>query len=185
MSELRTERLLLREWRDDDLPGLKELLQDPEVTRYLWGHPASDDEVLAAYSRRTTSFERHGFGLWAVERLDEPGRLIGWTGLQVVDKFPDLVGDVEVGWSYRHDAWGNGYATEAGGASVDYGFQVLGLKRIVALHHPDNRRSEHVMEKLGMEPAAETVDPQGQRTLVRAITREQWVARRGEKQVLR
>lgn len=167
-------RLLFRLWRPEDLEPLRALLQDAEVTRYLFGRTATDGEIVAVYSRRLAQFERYGFGLWALELLAEPGRFIGWAGLQFADKFHGLADEIEVGWTLARDAWGLGLATEAGAASLDYGFDVLGRERIVALHAPGNHRSERVMVKLGMQPAGETEHETAGRTIVRDVTRDTW-----------
>jgi len=175
---IRTERLLLRPWRRDDLAPLSAILADPLVARYLIGHPFSADEARAAFERRFEHWERHGFGFWAVETLEE-SRLLGWAGLQCASAFLGYESDVEVGWTLARDVWGRGYATEAGEASLVFGFQQLVLPRIVAMRDPENRRSEAVMQRLGMREAGSTTTSHGDPVCVRILLREEWVAHEG------
>jgi len=175
---IRTEHLLLRPWRRDDLAPLSAILADPLVARYLIGHPFSADEARAAFERRFEHWERNGFGFWAVETLDQP-RLLGWAGLQCASAFLGYETDVEVGWTLAREVWGRGYATEAGTASLAFGFQQLALPRIVAMRDPANQRSDAVMQRLGMREAGSTTTSHGDPVSVRILWREEWVARQG------
>lgn len=169
-----TERLLLRTWRDSDIGQLAAILGDAEVMRYMWGKPQSVDESRAALGRRFDHWERHGFGFWAME-LPETGELAGWVGLQYADWLPELSSEVEVGWMLGRDHWGRGLATEGAAAALDAGFVELGLARIIGIHHPENVRSQRVMEKLGMRWAREMVDPtDGNPITIRDVTAEGW-----------
>jgi GrpB-like predicted nucleotidyltransferase (UPF0157 family) len=141
---LATERLLLRPKTLDDLDALYAVFADPAMARWL-GQP-SREEVAGRLERHVEHQRNHGFSMWAVvERAS--GALIGHCGLQHLDGGPE----VEVGWALASDRWGRGYATEAGRASLHYGFDVLGLAEIVAVTLPENLASRRVMEKLGME----------------------------------
>ena len=175
---LETLRLVMRDWRDDDVWPLAAILSDPETVRYLFGGaPLSFEGAQSALARRRGHWEKDGFGFFAVE-LKETGSLIGWAGVQVADHFPQLLPAVEVGWTLGREHWGKGLATEAGGRSLRYGFEALALERIIGLYHPDNQRSENVMRKLGMTRAGATVDPtDGDPTMIRAITRQEWFER--------
>ncbi len=145
---IRTERLLLRQWRGDDFAPFRIQMADARVTEHFpqaLTAPEADDlgwSILQAIHER-------GWGLWAVE---VPGitAFAGFVGLSV-PAFPiDGRARVEVGWSLAAEHWGKGYATEGGRAALDYGFTVLGLSEIVAFTVPANRRSRAVMERLGM-----------------------------------
>lgn len=147
---LRTERLLLRRWRDDDRPAYRALVADPEVMRFVGTGatlgPAAADAELRAFER---AWEEHGFGVWAVE---EAGALRGSCGLAVPGFLPVAVPAVEVGWRFARAAWGRGLATEAARAAVLWGEAELGLREVVAVIAEGHHRSARVAEKLGLAP---------------------------------
>jgi RimJ/RimL family protein N-acetyltransferase len=157
--EIRTERLILRAWRPDDLPAFSALNADPEVMRFL-PKLLTREESDARVEAICQHFQRHGFGLWAVEA---PGiaSLIGFTGLSVPTFEAPFMPCVEIGWRLARRAWGHGYATEAARAALQFGFQELGLKSIVSYTVPENVRSWRVMERLGMthDPANDFEHP--------------------------
>lgn len=181
---LRTERLLLREWREGDLEPFAALNADPLVMRYLprpLTRQESDDFVR---SRIHPSFAAHGFGLWAVERLDT-GVFIGFVGLTEQTFQAPFTPAVEVGWRLARAQWGHGFATEAARASIDLGFGEAGLTEIVSMTVPANRRSRAVMDRLGMtrdteadfdHPRVPTGSPLVAHVLYR-LTRERWAVR--------
>ena len=148
MSELDTSRLLLRRWRDADREAFARINADPRVMEFfpaLLTRPESD----AAVSRINAHFDRHGFGLWALE-LRSTGKFIGFTGLSVPRFKAHFTPCVEIGWRLAADHWGAGLASEAARAVVDYGFVNLNLAEIVSFTSITNLRSRRVMEKLGM-----------------------------------
>jgi RimJ/RimL family protein N-acetyltransferase len=106
-------------------------------------------ESDAAVDRIEAHFERHGFGLWAVEVPDQTP-FIGFVGLAVPAFHAHFTPCVEVGWRLAGDSWGRGYATEAARAALTFGFGLLALEEIVSMTVPDNERSRRVMERLGM-----------------------------------
>ncbi|MFE2252378.1 GNAT family N-acetyltransferase [Streptomyces lavendulae] len=158
MSELRTDRLLLRRWRDHDLGPWAAMNADPEVREHL-GEPLtrkqSDDEV----ARMRAEFDARGFGWWALESR-ETGEFLGRAGLDAVDGGMPFAG-VDVGWRLVRSAWGHGYATEAGLACLAFGFESLGLPEILASTTVGNLRSQAVMRRIGMtrNPADDFEDP--------------------------
>jgi RimJ/RimL family protein N-acetyltransferase len=145
---LRTPRLLLREWRDEDIDLFAADLATAEVTAML--PPLPDRASCAAWiERMRTHNETHGFAYWAVE-LPEEAPLIGAIGLTRVN-FADAFGEaVEIGWRLARPYWGKGYATEAARAVIEDGFHRLGIAEIVAFTVPMNQRSRAVMERLAM-----------------------------------
>jgi RimJ/RimL family protein N-acetyltransferase len=145
---LRTPRLLLREWRDDDIDRFFALLATPEVTAML--PPLSDRSACAAWIGRMRAHnDRHGFAYWAVE-LPGEAPLIGAIGLTRVN-FPDAFGEaVEIGWRLARNHWGRGFASEAARAVIEDGFCRLDIPEIVAFTVPMNVRSQAVMKRLGM-----------------------------------
>jgi len=144
--ELETQRLRLRLWRDDDLDNMCAVYMDPEVTRYIaTGWADHIDKVRERMERQARRWREHGFGIWAVEDR-ETGEFLGRSGLQHLDQ----TDEVEVGYIFLQKGWGKGYATEAARASLRYGFDYLGLDRIVACAYPENTASRNVMTKMGM-----------------------------------
>jgi len=141
---LRTPRLLLREWRDDDLAAFATLTADPRVMEYLW--PASSDAMAA---RIRDHFSRCGFGFWAVQAMDSPS-FIGFIGLETVTYEAHFTPAVQIGWRLFPAYWGKGYATEGAAAALDAGFGRFGLREIVSYTVPANARSQRVMQRLGM-----------------------------------
>jgi len=166
-ATLRTERLLLRQWRPEDREPFAALNADPEVMRHFPApHPRSESDGLAVLNE--VHLARHGWGLWAVEVL--PGRdadgqaragagFIGFTGLAAPGFDADFTPCVEVGWRLARQHWGRGYATEAAQAAIDHGFEALGLDEIVSFTFVGNDRSRRVMERLGMHEAFEFDHP--------------------------
>ena len=145
---LRTSRLLLRPWHDEDTAPFVEMSSDPVVMEYLL--PAG--EAWAAWAR--AHWEEHGYGQWIVEIPGEAS-FIGVVGLAVVSYEAHFTPAVEVAWRLARPYWGRGYAAEAAKAALDYGFEQLGLSEIVALTVPANQRSRRVMERLGMTRSSE------------------------------
>ena len=145
---LRTGRLILRPWRDEDLAPFAALNADPVVMEYF---PAtlSRAESDAFATRVRSDMAERGFGLWAVEA---PGvtPFVGFTGLAVPRFDAHFTPCVEIGWRLAREHWGRGYAPEAARAALAHGFGALGLDEIVSFTTVANLRSRRVMEKLGM-----------------------------------
>jgi RimJ/RimL family protein N-acetyltransferase len=145
---LQTERLILRRLRPDDLEAFAAMNADPEVMRYFPAYlERAETEALVA--RMDRHFERHGFGWWAVEAPDVAA-FVGFVGLMIPPFHAPFTPYVGVGWRLVRSAWGRGYATEAGQASVNFAFERLGLGEIVSMAVTDNHPSRRVMERLGM-----------------------------------
>jgi RimJ/RimL family protein N-acetyltransferase len=151
---LRTSRLLLRPWHDEDITAFAEMSADPAVMEYLLPLSERGLSVAAWVARARAHWDEHGFGQWVVELPDEAS-FIGVVGLGVVGYQAPFTPAVEVAWRLARAYWGRGYATEAAQAALDYGFDKLGLSEIVALTVPANQRSRRVMERLGMTRSAE------------------------------
>lgn len=158
MAELRTDRLLLRPWRDSDLAPWAALNADPEVREHL-GDPLTREQSDASVARFQAEFDRRGYGWWAVE-VRATGEFIGFAGLDEVDEDVPFTG-VEIGWRLARAAWGKGYATEAALAVLAHGFDTLGLGEILAVTTAANLRSQAVMRRIGMtrDPAGDFDDP--------------------------
>ncbi|HEY1927784.1 MAG TPA: GNAT family N-acetyltransferase [Caulobacteraceae bacterium] len=152
---LETERLILRAWREEDLDAAAATLADPRVGDWLGSFP-SREQVAQRMAAWNTQLASDGVGRFALERRSG-GAVVGAVGLHVVDLDFDttpIAGEVEIGWHLDPAAWGCGYATEAAAAVLRYGFDTLGLQRIVAFTAESNARSRAVMERLGLERQA-------------------------------
>ena len=144
---LRTPRLLLREWRDDDIAPFAAMSADPEGMRYL---PPLDRAAAEAWVvRMRRHWDEHGFGNFVVEVPGE-APFIGVIGLNWVRWDLAFTPAVEAAWRLTPAYWGKGYAIEAAHAAIDDGFGRLGLDEIVAYTVTANRPSRQVMERLGM-----------------------------------
>ena len=157
-DRLETERLVLRRWTPADRSPFAALNADPAVMRYF---PAvmTTEQSDALVDRIESLWDRHGFGLWAVEvKQGEP--FVGFTGLAPLNPQVPYAG-IEVGWRLAKPAWGHGYATEAARASLAYGFDVAGLDEIVSITAVVNAPSRAVMQRLGMrhDPAEDFDHP--------------------------
>jgi RimJ/RimL family protein N-acetyltransferase len=141
---LRTERLLLRRWRESDREPFARMNADAEVMRFYVA-PYSLAESDAFIDRHDAEFDDHGYGPWAVE-IPGQAPLIGYVGLSLHPYFPTP----EVGWRLDKPYWHRGYATEAARAAIDDGFERVGLEEIVSFTSPLNLPSIRVMERLGM-----------------------------------
>lgn len=128
--------------------------------------PLRRDETAQFLDRMVRHWDEHGFGLWAVVPRSEPGaRCIGFAGLAIPSFLPAVLPAVEVGWRIAPAWWGRGLATEAARASVEFGFERLGLRSIVSIIDPGNAASLRVAEKLGMRPGRDRVHPLTRRRL--------------------
>lgn len=143
---LLTLRLALREITRHHANELYELDADPRVMRYIGsGRVSTKEQVDAVMRRLPRAYALYpGLGTWRATRRDN-GDFVGWFAL----KYIPGTALVEVGYRLRHGAWGNGYATEGARELVRYGFDDLGLHRIVGVTHPGNEASQHVLLKIG------------------------------------
>ncbi|MFD4260454.1 GNAT family N-acetyltransferase [Streptomyces sp. NPDC058534] len=147
MTELRTDRLVLRRWRDSDLEPWAAMNADPDVREHL-GDPLTREQSDASVAGFQADFDRRGYGWWAVE-VRATGEFIGFAGLDEVEDGLPFTG-VEIGWRLARSAWGRGYATEAARAVLAHGFEVLDLPEILAVTTATNVPSQAVMRRIGM-----------------------------------
>ena len=159
MTELRTARLLLRNWRESDLEPFAEMNADPEVMRYFRA-PLTRERSDALAEKSRADIDAVGWGLWVVEIADD-GAFAGFVGLADRRGTAHIVPAVEVGWRLARKHWGRGYATEAARAAVAYGFDEVGLDEIVSFTSAVNLPSRRVMERIGMtyDPADDFENP--------------------------
>lgn len=133
---LESARLLLRQWRDEDLAPFADLCADPQVMRYFPA-PLTRLEAAALIGRIRGHFSEHGFGLWALERLDT-GAFIGLTGLLRVNFEAPFAPAVEIGWRLDRRHWGQGYASEAAWTCLRCAFSQLHLDEVVSFTSVSN-----------------------------------------------
>ncbi|MER8186034.1 GNAT family N-acetyltransferase [Kitasatospora sp. NPDC094015] len=159
MTEILTPRLLLRRWQEDDLAALAEINADPEVMRGVGDGSVLDlDATAEEMERWEEEWDEEGFGVFAVELLGS-GELAGCAGLSVPWYLPEVLPAVEVSWRLGRPYWGQGYASEAAHAALEFALEDRGLDRIVAIARADDQASANVMGKLGMEEDRVTAHP--------------------------
>jgi len=188
MPELRTDRLLLRDWTEADLAPFATLNADPVAMEHF---PSTLDRAQsdAMVEMLRNRWRAHGLSWWAVEERAS-GEFLGAVGLlqvTVVAPFNDPEApSVEVGWRLLPSSWGRGYATEAAAAAIEWGIGERGLGEIVSFTVPANQRSRRVMEKLGMthDPAGDfdhpSLDPVNalRRHVLYRLSADDWRSRR-------
>lgn len=145
---LETERLILREWRPEDLAPFSSLNADPEVMRYFEA-PQSKAYSAELMDRCNAIFAQWGFTFWAVE-LKKSGACIGMLGLAPVPAEMPFAPSVEIGWRLDKAYWGQGMAPEGAREALRFGFEQKGLDEVVSFTALKNQPSQRVMEKLGM-----------------------------------
>ena len=177
---LRTPRLLLRRWREDDLAPFAAINADPAVMRHL-PRPLDREQSDAFVERIEAGFETLGLGLWATE-VRATGSLIGFVGLARQTFEAPFNPSIEIGWRLTPSAWGLGHATEAAREVLRFAFEDLGLEEVVSMTVPRNEPSIAVMRRLGMtyDPADDHDLPAGpeggpsRRVVLHRLGRGRW-----------
>lgn len=149
---IETERLMLRDWKQEDLPLFQQMNVDRQVREYfpdIMSYRRS--EIIFHHMQEEIS--RSGLGLFAVE-LKSSGEFIGFIGMQYLEKSPifslDIMPCYEIGWRLRAEFWGKGYATEGAKAVLEYAYRHIDLP-VYSFTSVHNERSIHVMEKIGLK----------------------------------
>ena len=178
--ELRTDRLLLRRWRDSDREPFARLNGDPVVMEHF---PATLDDTQSnvMVELLDTGLQERDYGLWATEVVDS-GEFIGFVGLAAPAFTAHFTPCIEIGWRLDRPYWGNGYASEAAREVLRYAFEDLGLEEVVSFTSLTNLPSLAVMERIGLrrDPADDfdhpNLDPGHRLTrhLLTRLTAEQW-----------
>ncbi len=150
---LETERLLLREFTEDDFPSLCLIIQDDE-TMYAYEGGLSDSEAKEWLARQMRRYKEYKFGPLAVI-LKETGKLIGQIGLSM-QEWKDGEA-LEIGYLLNKHYWHHGYATEAALACKNYAFYVLKAKEVCSIIRENNTPSQNVAKRLGMKKADEWI----------------------------
>ncbi|HTM01682.1 MAG TPA: GNAT family N-acetyltransferase [Candidatus Omnitrophota bacterium] len=163
---LHTDRLILRQFRQNDFDAYAAMHADPDVMRYIGeGKPLSREEAWRSMAAMAGHWILRGYGIWAVEER-ATGILAGRVGLYYPEGWPGQ----EVGWTLARAFWGKGYAYEAARAAFAYAFETLRWPRIISLIDRENSRSIALAERLG-ERLEREVDLRGRPTLQYGIER--------------
>lgn len=149
---LQTPRLILRAFTLDDVEAMYQLMTVPEVIRYVGNKPAQSKQDVLDYLHQhpLRDYQVYGYGRFACV-CRETGQLIGFSGI----KFLEEISETELGYRFLPQFWRKGLATEAGRAVIEFA-QGLGLKRLVAVIHPQNEGSQQVATKLGFSLEGKT-----------------------------
>ena len=174
-----TARLTLRSWRDQDADAFETACNTPAVTRYLGGLQTRE-QIEAAVGRIRQTEAENGFCFWVVERRADRA-FLGFCGLKRMNSpgAPQLMlGEPEIGWRLREDAWGQGYAREAALASLDLAFGRFGLDQVYAITMAGNAPSWGLMRRIGMRarPELDFDMPVHGRHVTYRIGRDEWTA---------
>lgn len=170
---IETERLTLRPFREEDATALFELSQDPDVIRWVGDRRVpSLQEAWRAIAGWLGHWALRGYGQWAIDERSS-GRFIGRAGIINPAEWPGP----EVGYLLAKPWWGRGYATEAGRAAMDWGFEQIGFPELLSLIDPANGPSIAVATRLGESRRGET-ELSGHTVLIYGISRADWEAKR-------
>lgn len=149
---IETERLYLRQWQASDFAVFAEINADPEVMKYFPKLLSTAVSNAIAHKCQQLIIDK-GWGLWAVslkDRSKENGAFIGFVGLNDTHADMSFAPAVEIAWRLHKDCWGQGYATEAASAALNFAFNELSLDKVVSFTAVINKRSQQVMERIGM-----------------------------------
>jgi RimJ/RimL family protein N-acetyltransferase len=147
VTRIKTDRLVIRPFEQADRDRWLELVNDPEVCRFLPpSEPATADDFSAAMAARHAMEERLGYCTWAVDE-SETNTLIGQCGIRPFDQDQT---QTEMAYHYLPASWNKGYASEAATAVLGHAFDTIGLDRVMAIVIAENTGSWRVLEKAGM-----------------------------------
>lgn len=162
-NSIETERLLLRPLLAEDADGMFALDSDPEVHRFLGNQPIQNkEEAFSVIAFVQEQYESLGIGRWAVLEKSS-GEFLGWSGLKkITEPFLGMPFYYDLGYRFRTQYWGKGFATEAAKAWVNEGFHTLQLQELFASTHLENHASASVLMKCGFTEQA-PVEREGDR----------------------
>jgi ribosomal-protein-alanine N-acetyltransferase len=176
---LQTERLLLRQWTEDDFLPFSEMCSDKDVMEFF-PNPQTQEESYKMGKRIQSLINDRGWGFWAVE-IPNRKKFIGFVGLHIPKESLPFSPCVEIGWRLAKEYWNQGYATEAAKESLRYAFTKLSLNEVISFTTLANLRSQAVMQKIGMSntgnnfmhPDIEVTHPQCEHVLYK-ISKLEW-----------
>lgn len=176
---LKTNRLLLRQWTEDDFSPFAEMCRDKDVMEYF-PKLQTEEESYKMGEKILSLINKRGWGFWAVE-IPNQKKFIGFVGLHTLTEKMPFSPCVEIGWRLSKAYWGKGYATEAAKETLNFAFNKLNLNEVVSFTTLANNRSKAVMQKIGMynsnqnfmHPDIETSNPQCEHVLYK-IGQSDW-----------
>lgn len=182
MKEIRTERLILRNWEERDRALFHRINSDAQVMEFF-GMRRSRAESDALFDKLRGNIDRDGFGFTAAE-IAATGECIGFVGINRTDLAPFIPqGTMEIGWRLAPEFWGKGYVTEASEALLAYCFETLSLDEVVSFAVSNNHRSTAVMQRLGMRhdavgdfdhPRVPDTHPELKRHVLYRLSQAEW-----------
>jgi len=154
---IKTERLGLRAWNDDDLNEMTALNQDEVVMEFF---PSTQDETQTrGFIQRMQEHQtKHAYCYFAADRLDN-GEFIGFIGLCRQNYLKNRPAFTDIGWRLKQAAWGKGFATEGAKACLTFAFEEMNLEAVYSVCSLINIKSERVMKKIGMQKELEFKHP--------------------------
>ena len=179
MIAIQTQRLILRQWRDQDRQPFAAMNADPQVMKYF-PSTLTKEQSDALIDRFIEDIESSGWGFWAAQRIDS-GHFIGFIGINYSADGLPFAPCVDIGWRLAQAHWGLGFATEGAKAAMDYAFNAINLSKVVSMTPVNNKASERVMKKIGMQKQQFTfMHPKLadghplQEHLLYSVTNDQW-----------
>ncbi|MDP4146703.1 MAG: GNAT family N-acetyltransferase [Bacillota bacterium] len=157
MIHFETQRLIFRDWKEQDLKEFRIMNKDLMVMKYF-PKVLTDQETDLFYGRIQDEFSDFGYGLYAVETKHN-NEFIGFIGFHRATFDATFTPCVEIGWRLKHEAWGNGYATEGAKACLKYGLHTLGFDKVYSFTAKVNLQSQNVMKKIGLKKVMEFKHP--------------------------
>jgi len=173
--QLETERLILRSFREEDIDSMAQLFANPDFMRFSLGVFTEHKQTIA-FVEKVIGWDRAGIPSQFAVVLRGEDAVIGYCGFFYHPEHS--IEDIEIGYRLHPGYWNRGLITEAARAVRDHGFRDWKLARVISLIHPENIASRRVAEKNGMK-VEKKITFRGFPTLVYAITREEWQAKRG------
>ena len=152
--EIETQRLILREFKLEDVQQLAPILANPRVMKFSSTGILSVLETQTRIQGFIASYRQYGFGKWAIT-FKESNQLIGYCGIAIEQI--DNKDEREIGYRLDPKFWGQGLATEAASAAIRYGLEQLKFPYILGIVERENKASVRVLEKLGMRHQRETI----------------------------
>ena len=160
--EIKSKRLILRNFEETDAERMFLMDSNPDVMKYIGVPPVSEiSESKNIIKMIRQQYIDNGVGRLAVIEK-ESGLLIGWSGLKLLTKEINGYNNIyDLGYRFLPEYWGKGYALESAKASLDFGFNELKADTIYAHAHSENEGSNHILRKLGFEKTGEFTEPDG------------------------
>lgn len=157
MVYFETQRLIFRDWKEQDLYEFRRMNKDTRVMKYFT-KTLTEEETDRFYNIIQDEFKNYGYGLYAVETRHN-NDFIGFIGFHWASFNSHFTPCIEIGWRLKYEAWGNGYATEGAEACLKYGFDTLGFDKVYSFTSKVNLQSQNVMKKIGMKKTMEFKHP--------------------------